>query len=225
MLSCGYDLARLRLLRGYVDAVMIGANTVLVDNPRLVKRINPRSNRYYRIVIDGKLRLTPKYRVFTDKSSPTIVVTSLNAPNERVRAFREVGVDIVKVPETMDGLDLLAAMEILYREYSIEAVLVEGGGRLVYSLLRSRLADELRATLTPYVFAAGTSIVHDPLEKGFPTRDSGPRLRLVCHELCPCGNCVHVVYRVVDAKCCPTNIDIPACIANELRAIGPIKEA
>ncbi|MEM3326316.1 MAG: dihydrofolate reductase family protein, partial [Thermoproteus sp.] len=73
-LSCPIDLKRLHALRAKVDAVLVGARTVLVDNPRLTVRYVEGRNPI-RVVVDGSLSLPPDLRVF-DKSAPTIVLTT-----------------------------------------------------------------------------------------------------------------------------------------------------
>ncbi len=221
MLSCPYDKARLLLLRGYSDAVMVGASTVLVDDPGLRKRLEPRGDRYYRVVVDGRLRLAsrPELRVLREPEPKTIVFTAVGG--EEVENLKRLGVDVHVVPSDKPGrVDLAAALEILYREYGVERLLVEGGGVLVYSLLSARLVDELRVTYTPVVFAAGRSVVDDPEGRGFPDREHSPRLRLVCSELCPCGNCVHNVYKVEGSLGEPAAREhSPPCLSSRLRSL------
>ena len=221
ILSCPYDKARLLLLRGYSDAVMVGASTVLIDDPGLRKRLEPRGERYYRVVVDGRLRIAerPELRVLREREPRTIVFTAANG--ERVEKLRGMGVDVHVVPSGEPGrVDLGEALRILAEEYGVRRLLVEGGGVLTYSLLSERLVDELRVTVTPYVFAAGRSVVDDPGGMGFPDRDRGPRLELLCTELCPCGNCVHIAYRVVDRRGEPlASSHSPQCLSNKLREV------
>ena len=221
-LSCNYDLARLRLLRGAHEAVMVGANTIIIDDPTLRKRLEPRTTKYYRVIVDGKLRVSPNQRIFREPGPKVIVVTA-SSDKERIKKIRELGADIVKV-DTLgdkDEVDLREALQILAENYDINSVLVEGGGALNYSLLRQRVVDELRATITPYVFGAGVSIVNDYLGTGFRDRSESPRLRLSCAELCPCGQCVHVAYTVL-SKCCEPRLRKPpieSCLSERLRRL------
>ncbi len=198
MLSCRFDLERLYALRSRVDAVMVGAGTVLADNPRLARRLKP--GRHYRVVVDCRLRVPPDARVFDD-SMPSILVTCRDAPRERLSEIAGRGVEIIEAGEA-GRIELREALRTLLESYGVRRVLVEGGGVLAYSLYRERLVDELRVTVAPVLFAAGRSIVDDPEGRGFPDWGSSPRLQLVYTETCPCGNCVHMVYRV-DSDCCP----------------------
>ena len=210
-LSCRFDLERLYALRAHVDAVMVGAGTVLADNPRLVKRRGP--GRHYRVVVDCRLRVPVDARVF-DGSMPSIIVTCSDAPREKLRALTDRGVEIVVAGEG-GRIAMGEALRILLSSYHVRRVLVEGGGVLAYSLYREMLVDELRVTVAPVLFAAGRSIVDDPEGRGFPDWGSSPRLQLVYTETCPCGNCVHMVYRVASA-CCPAATPPPRALRDLL---------
>ena len=217
-LSCKYDLARLRLLRGMVEGVMVGANTVLIDNPRLLSRYMPRTRHYYRIIVDGKLRIHPGLRVVEEEAEKTIILTATRN-TQREKEMAEKGVKIHHVGEN-GQVDLDTAMKLLREKYGIRKILVEGGGILVYNLLRRRLVDEIRVTITGAVFGAGRSIVEDPKAVGFKTTAESPKLVLECVEKCPCGNCVHMVYRVTDRKCCPPRLEggevVEQCLSSKL---------
>ncbi len=219
VLSCAFDRARLHLLRGMVDAVMVGAGTVLVDNPRLLRRIGG-GRRYYRVVVDGRLRTRPDMRVYDTSEAPTILVTSSDAPREKLREWLERGVEVVAVGRS-GRVDLWGALRVLLESYSVRRVLVEGGGVLAHSLYSEGLVDELRVTIAPVLFAAGRSIVEDPEERGFPDWRSSPRLRLACSEECPCGNCVHLVYEVIGSRCCAAVSPPPRCLSPRLRQLYP----
>ena len=220
MLSCSCDKLRLYLLRGFADAVMVGANTVLVDNPRLVRRVNPRTSQYYRIVVDCRLRLEPSLRLFSTQHPPIIIVACSDAPEEKKRLLKQAGAEILEAGEG-GAVDLTDALNKLYRIYGIRVLLVEGGGMLNYSLVKHRVVDEIRVTVTPYVFAAGRSVFHDPTDKGFTNTSESPKLRLACVEMCPCGRCVHIAYKVEDTATPPTSnaSPPPPCLSKELERL------
>ena len=218
-LSCPYDLYRQRLLRGMVDAVMVGAGTVLVDNPRLVQRLEPETTTYYRVVVDGRLRVAKeaeRLRIFSHEPSNVIVFTAVEG--EGADKLRSMGVR-VHVVGSGGTVDLRKALATLYEEYGVTRLLVEGGGRLSYSLLSAGLVGEVRVTVAPYVFAAGVSVFEDPEGRGFTTTAGSPRLRLHCYELCPCGNCIHLAYRVEEPACPPAGDPPPACLAPRLQRL------
>ncbi len=216
-LSCPYDLYRLRLLRGYADAVMVGAGTVLMDNPELLTRIGG-GPRYYRVVVDGFLRLAEKAEQLHLLRNPDNVIVFTAADDMvKLEKLRKLGVRL-HVVGSNGRVELARALQILYEDYGVEILLVEGGGRLNYSLIYEHVVDEVRLTIAPYMFGAGTSFIHDPEGKGFRDTMESPRLRLKCYELCPCGNCIHLVYQVLDASCCPADVEKPPpCMSSLLQ--------
>ncbi|MEM1638253.1 MAG: dihydrofolate reductase family protein, partial [Pyrobaculum sp.] len=92
-LSCPYDLRRLHAMRAMVDAVVVGANTAITDNPRLTVRYAEGRNPI-RVLIDGALRAPTDLRLF-DKSAPTIVFTTSKAPSEKIKELQEKGVEVI----------------------------------------------------------------------------------------------------------------------------------
>ena len=217
LLSCRYDFARLQLLRGAADAVMVGANTALIDDPSLRKRLMPRSARYYRVVVDGLLRIPPTLKLAGSRPQ-TIVFTGVD-DWRKIRLLESKGVRVHVVGR--DGrVDLQEAMRVLAEEYGVERLLVEGGGTLNYSMLREKLVDEVRLTVTPYVFAGGVSVFSDPSGLGFRDTSESPRLTLQCYELCPCKRCIHLVYRVEDAAGMPASSGLTDyCLSEKLKEI------
>ncbi len=215
MLSCRYDKARLLLLRGLVDAVMVGASTVLIDDSTLRKRLAPRRSRYLRVVVDGRLRLHPGLRLFREPGPPVIVLTGSEDSRKR-RLLEEAGAEVV-VAGSGGRVDLAKALRLLLEDYGVRRLLVEGGGVTTYGLLRGGLVDELRVTVTPYVFGAGRSVVDDPGGVGFLTAPEGPGLEPICVEMCPCGRCVHMAYRVLAAAGVAADTPPPVCLSREAR--------
>ncbi|MGC9076518.1 MAG: dihydrofolate reductase family protein [Conexivisphaera sp.] len=183
-LSCPHDLRRLHSLRASSDAVMVGATTVIVDDPSLTVRLVEGRNPL-RVVVDGLLRSPPSSRVFDVSVAPTLVLTTGMAPRSRVDALRGMGVEVIEIGPG-PRLDVGAALEIL-GDRGIRGVLVEGGGTLTWGMLSSGLLDELRVTISPMGLGHGPSLLEGP---GSPVG-----LELVSHELCECGQEVHLIYR------------------------------
>jgi len=193
-LSCPFDKKRLHELRATSDGVMVGANTVRIDDPLLTPRLVQVEKPPARIVVDGKLTLTPTYRVFKVKDAPTYLITSSKTPESKLRKFEDIGVNVIKAPEKDDEVNLNYALSELYGK-GVKHILVEGGGILIWSLLKQNLIDELRVTISPFIIGGKAAIT--PVEgEGFTNLGSWVRLELLNYFLCECGQEIHLVYRV-----------------------------
>lgn len=136
---------RTHLLRARHDAIMVGSNTALQDDPELTCRLPGLPGRpSVRIVLDGRLRLALTARIVaTARDIPTWIVTREDVDGTRRRAFEDCGVDVIAVkPEDAGYPDLRRALELL-AERGITRLLVEGGGRLAASLVRADLVDRM----------------------------------------------------------------------------------
>jgi diaminohydroxyphosphoribosylaminopyrimidine deaminase/5-amino-6-(5-phosphoribosylamino)uracil reductase len=148
-ITCQESRTRVHQLRGQHDAVMLGVNTVLADDPRLTVRDVP-GRSPIRVVIDSKLRLPPRSHLAqTAQQTPTCVMTTQAATEAAEEALAALGVRVVRVPATAEGrcdphavLQELAAREVV-------TVLCEGGAELAGSLLAARLPNELHVFVAP----------------------------------------------------------------------------
>ncbi len=139
--------------RREADAVMVGAGTIIRDNPRLTCRLRGGRDPA-RVIIDGKLRTSPRARVFRLRSTaPTILVTTAaNLP----RAHRRYGarVEVIGAPAAGD----LIALDELMREFGRRGwsrVLVEGGAHLAGAALRAGIVDRVALFIAPTILGAG----------------------------------------------------------------------
>ena len=153
-LSSKKDLIRVHKLRKTVDAILVGKNTISIDDPlltvRYVKGKNP-----IRIILDSKGSLSPKSKVIeTAKKIPTILVVSENAPR-KVEKFIAKGVAVIRCGK--NKIDLKKLLEIL-RKKGIKRIIVEGGGTTNWYFFKEKLVDEITITVTPYVLGGSTAI-------------------------------------------------------------------
>ncbi|HEY0190764.1 MAG TPA: bifunctional diaminohydroxyphosphoribosylaminopyrimidine deaminase/5-amino-6-(5-phosphoribosylamino)uracil reductase RibD [Kofleriaceae bacterium] len=129
------------------DAVMVGINTVLADDPQLSAR-RPGARDPVRVVIDSALRTPPAARLLS--SGPrTIIACGPGAPARREAALARRGAEIWRVGAAPDGRVDLAEVARKLAEAGLLAVLVEGGGQLHASLLAQGLADRLVIYVAP----------------------------------------------------------------------------
>lgn len=137
-------------LRDSVDVILVGANTVRQDDPKLTTRLpGGKGKDALRIVVDSHLRLSPRYTVFSQKSSARTIIATLEDPEGRkARRFLAQGVEVWKMRAKADRVDLKALLRKLARS-GLNHVLVEGGAEMYGSFLREHLADELALFLAP----------------------------------------------------------------------------
>jgi len=138
-------------LRATVDAVMVGANTVAHDNPKLTLRHGVRGKQPSRVVVDARGRCPYSAELFTDAHRrSTIVLTTSNSPARwRSRLSRE-GVTVLVLPHKRARVDLRAALKALGKR-DVTSVLAEGGGELLGSLFDTRLVDAVALFYAPIV--------------------------------------------------------------------------
>lgn len=178
-LSSRHDLVRVHKLRSSVDAVMVGINTVLIDDPMLNIRYvesKEKGRDPTRVVVDSHARISLTSKIIsTCKSIPTIVAVSEKASTARVGRLMDMGATVIIAGK--DRVDLHILLQRL-KDIGIESVLVEGGGELNWSLLKEGLVDELMVTIAPIVL--GGRVAKTLVEgEGFPSIDHAIRLSLV----------------------------------------------
>lgn len=140
-------------LRNRVDAVMVGAGTVLADDPALTCRMrggrDPR-----RVVVDGRLRIAPRAAVLRrGGAAPAIVATTVDASPRRRRALERAGAEVLVLPGRDGRLRLAALLEALAAR-DVVSVLIEGGGDLAAAALRERVVDRMLVVSAPLLLGA-----------------------------------------------------------------------
>ncbi|MFC1596231.1 bifunctional diaminohydroxyphosphoribosylaminopyrimidine deaminase/5-amino-6-(5-phosphoribosylamino)uracil reductase RibD [Candidatus Margulisiibacteriota bacterium] len=152
-------------LRSEVDAVMVGVNTVLQDDPQLTVRDQgalkrPVKDNPIRIVLDSLARTPVDANVIkeiTDKSG-TVIAVSSRADTNKVQALKNVGAEILYVPEIEEGkLDLRILMNEL-GEKEICYLMVEGGAAVNSSMLEADMVDKVFCFIAPKI-AGGAEAV------------------------------------------------------------------
>lgn len=145
------DLQRVHQIRKELDAIMVGINTVLEDDPRLTihKFSSEESDNPLRVVTDSKA-ITPINSRVLNKEAETLIAVSQNAPPERVKLLMDKGdnVDVILAGETR--VDLTILMDELAQR-GIRSILLEGGSTLNYSMLKDGLVDEVRVCIAPMI--------------------------------------------------------------------------
>lgn len=144
---------RVQELRHGHDAIMIGSNTAVVDNPQLTDRSGlPRLRPLVRVVLDDRLRLQPdSHLACTSHEAPTIVFTG-SADQGRARLLRDAGVEVVSIGGGTRNLK--AVLDELQRR-EVQSVLVEGGTGVAGAFVEARLVDKVTLLLAPLIIGGG----------------------------------------------------------------------
>ncbi len=156
--------ALVQKMRRESDAVMVGANTVLADDPQLTARGEdnlPLARQPVRVALDSKCRM-PAERQLLRQPGRTLVYTTRQAPAANIRGLEQAGAEVVPVGSTADGLVCVQETLSDLGQRGIVNLLVEGGGKTLGSLFDSGLVDKVRAFVAPVVI--GGSDAASPVE-------------------------------------------------------------
>lgn len=139
---------RVHELRHEYDAILIGSETAITDDPMLTDRSNKKRRRpLVRVVLDSRLRLSSESQLAkTAREFPTIVFTN-NQDKEKLSALESKGVEVVY---EKSGRDLNAVLHELSRR-SLQSVFVEGGAKIAGAFLDSGLVDKMSVLIAPVV--------------------------------------------------------------------------
>lgn len=153
-------------LRGILSGIMVGAGTVIADNPRLTCRMEEYENPA-RIIVDGKLRVPVESRIFHEPGRNIILTTSETSP-EKKKALENLGVEMIEADSEEPGkVDLKSAMLALGIK-GIDGILLEGGPTLAASALEAGIIDAIRFYIAQKIIGgreapspfAGTGVAH-----------------------------------------------------------------
>jgi diaminohydroxyphosphoribosylaminopyrimidine deaminase/5-amino-6-(5-phosphoribosylamino)uracil reductase len=138
-------------LRNIYDAILVGVNNVLVDNPRLdVRRVKKVKNPI-RIVLDTFARTPLKAKVLDTSIAKTIMVVGRDAPVKKIEAFMRKGAQVLTVKDRDGRIDIKELLKKL-GEMKITSLLVEGGGEVNASFIAARAVDKAHFIIVPKIF-------------------------------------------------------------------------
>jgi diaminohydroxyphosphoribosylaminopyrimidine deaminase/5-amino-6-(5-phosphoribosylamino)uracil reductase len=140
----------IHLLRGEYDALMVGVNTLIRDDPLLtVRHPNWGDKKITRVILDSKLRFPLAARILSTLERGRIIVFAEDGVSSaKVERLIKKGVEVVLTPRPLmnGGVEVVLA-ELGKRE--IAGLLVEGGSRVHTSFIEQKLADKIVLTLSP----------------------------------------------------------------------------
>jgi riboflavin-specific deaminase-like protein len=139
------------------DAILVGAQTVIADDPRLNVRLVQGRNPHV-IIVDGKLRTPPGARALQGLNGRRVFLCTSDLVTRRkqgkVRRMMESGVQVLSFPADRTRISLKQVVRRLYR-YDIGTILVEGGADIASGFLYGGLVDRLSIFVSPRMMGSG----------------------------------------------------------------------
>ncbi|MBU4334860.1 MAG: bifunctional diaminohydroxyphosphoribosylaminopyrimidine deaminase/5-amino-6-(5-phosphoribosylamino)uracil reductase RibD, partial [Candidatus Omnitrophica bacterium] len=136
-------------LRDEFDAILVGSNTVLKDDPSL--NGSKKNKKIKKIVLDSKLNISQKASLFKGvKPNDCIIATTKRASKDKLKLFISNGVDVIVCPDTQGRVD----MKWLFKELAkrkILSILIEGGAKVIGSALKAKLVDKMHVFIAPKI--------------------------------------------------------------------------
>lgn len=138
-----------RRVRDEFDAILVGVNTVLRDDPRLNGA--RATKRLKKIILDSSLKTPLTARLFKGvRTADCIIAVTRKAPSAKIKQFQSKGARVIICPAKDGRVDLKWLLKALAKE-EITSILVEGGARVIGSALKSKLVDKLYIYVAPKI--------------------------------------------------------------------------
>lgn len=146
-------------LRSIHDGIMVGAGTILTDDPELTVR-RTRGKNPLRIVVDSTLRIQANARVLKNQeNAKTIVATTQRYDKEKFSQLTAARIETLVInSDTRNHVDLKKLLVELGKK-EISSVLVEGGSKIITSFLKEKIADRIVIVMAPKIIGTGTPSV------------------------------------------------------------------
>ncbi len=143
-------------LRTEADAILVGVNTVIRDNPQLTPRLVEGKNPL-KIVVDSTLKMPDKCNLMKEPSKLLIATTS-KAPKAKLNSLHQKGVSIVVLKQKDGMVDLRQLMEELGKR-EITSVMIEGGTEVNSSAIKAGIADKIIIFAAPKIIGNGKGAI------------------------------------------------------------------
>ncbi|WP_018872459.1 RibD family protein [Thioalkalivibrio sp. ALJ16] len=144
------DIEHLHRLRALVDAVVVGAGTVVADDPRLTVR-KAEGDHPVRVILDPDGRIRPEAHVFQHAEVKTLVLHAAGFGPCNMPAH----VECMEIPTGRDGRFAPAEIRDRLATAGLHRLLIEGGGKTVSRFLETDTLDRLHLTIAPMLIGSG----------------------------------------------------------------------
>lgn len=144
-------------LRAACDAILVGVNTILRDDPLLSVRQGKGAPQPLKIVLDSRLKTPPRARIFSKESPGNVILAvTRKAPRNKGRLFRGKA-EILVVKEKGGKVDFTALLKSLGKR-GVVSVLIEGGGEVIGEAFSSKVVNEVYFFIAPKIIGGRTAI-------------------------------------------------------------------
>lgn len=169
------------VLRNTHDAILVGINTVLADDPQLTTRGISEGKSPIRVILDSHCRISPQSACLQDDGILSLVAVGTDSPQAKMKALQKKSICVLQAPTPQPHIKWLLTE---LAQYNITSLLVEGGSQVYASFVRENLADHL------VLFLAGKLIGGNEAlswcgDLGFSELRATPRLKI--QSMCRVG--------------------------------------
>lgn len=147
-ISSEEDIKRMYELRSQCDAVLVGVETILADDPKLTVKDTYVSHpkQPLRVVLDTNAR-TPAHALVVNDAAKTLIITKKG----KEKSYHKSHIEVIGCKTQDDGLiEVTCALDLLYKK-GVRSLLVEGGGTIIWNFLKNKVVDDLFVFIGPYV--------------------------------------------------------------------------
>lgn len=159
-LSCNESMKMTHDLRRSHDAILVGVETVIADDPSLtVRRVEPFGDHPRPVVLDSSLRIPTTAKLLTSpKCVRPIVFCTRSATPEKVERVRRTGADVCLGDADECGrVNLRSALRVLH-DRGYKSIMVEGGSTVLTSFFERDLVDSVISTVSPCLLLGGSGL-------------------------------------------------------------------
>lgn len=174
-------LAYVHRLRYKYDAIVIGENTLRIDNPYLTARVDGQVKVPWRIILASLDAICLHYNVIKDPHKTVCITTQhdYEAYYQKAQCLQDMGMHILVIESDQYGYVDIRKMVNALKKFAISSVLVEGGSMLLTSFLKERLWDRISIFIAPLFIGKGIDAVQDLL---ITRLDQAERIKNVFYE-------------------------------------------
>ncbi len=151
---------RAHALRAASDAVLVGVNTVIKDDPELTVRrpkTLPADRQPIKIVLDSTLRTPVSARLFKNTKPESVwIVTANSAPISKEKRYRDLAT-VIRVKKVHARLDLKGFLQRIGKQ-GVVNVLIEGGGEVIAHALKEKLVHEMHCVIAPKIIGGKNAV-------------------------------------------------------------------